>query len=644
VIEESSYPAGVAQNANYSRFYPMAGTLNAAWATEASIQTMIRDTFTASNLFVYVMANSVTASSTFRTRKNGANGNLTVSVGTSQTGAFEDTTHSDSLTSGDLYAYLLTTGSSGSSMTITIIAVTLSHASDWKQVLVASASGTGTSYNTTASIAINGLKTGSATESYVQFAPQFAGTLSYLRGYVSTNSINGSSTLKTRKNTGDGAQSVSIGASATGSFEDTSNTDSFVSGDLLNYQLVTGGTSGSMVLPITQTLLASGHIFMAEGSSSSSSAATSYISLAGDYYLTTTKARAQITSRITLTRKNLYVRVNTNSRNGDLVVTSQLGAGDGNLTATVPSSTTGVFQDTVNSDSISSGDAVCTKLVLGGSSGSILLGIVSTEDFVAASENIDVSDSGTADDTSITLQEALDLTEIGAGTDGVAADEPQSIIETGAGSEAVTLLDAEPIDQTDSGAGTDQITSIIEGLSQTDSGAGTETPTINDNIPIADTGAGGEAVGAAEMLLVADSGSGDDQAFYYHYVDVSDSGLGVDTVYLVQGEISLDEVALPHVLSVTVEEPSLLQELDIMDALPYRKQYGKRGRSLRIQGWTDSLTTLETLRDYADGERHLLLLPTGDSMSVHVTDVQTPEDVKNYDRYDYTLTAVEVVD
>jgi hypothetical protein len=53
---------------------------------------------------------------------------------------------------------------------------------------------------------------------------------------------------------------------------------------------------------------------------------------------------------------------------------------------------------------------------------------------------------------------------------------------------------------------------------------------------------------------------------------------------------------------------------------------------------------LETLRGYADGGTHLLILPTGDSMMVHVTDIHVPEDVANYDRYDYMLTAVEVVD
>lgn len=120
--------------------------------------------------------------------------------------------------------------------------------------------------------------------------------------------------------------------------------------------------------------------------------------------------------------------------------------------------------------------------------------------------------------------------------------------------------------------------------------------------------------------------------------------LFIDTVYRVQDEVSIDTVALPHVQSISIQEPSILQDLPVMDALPYRKQRGKEGRRITIRGWTDSLTTLETLRGYADGEEYLLILPTGDSMQVHITDVRRPDNVENYDRYDYEMDALEVID
>ena len=49
-------------------------------------------------------------------------------------------------------------------------------------------------------------------------------------------------------------------------------------------------------------------------------------------------------------------------------------------------------------------------------------------------------------------------------------------------------------------------------------------------------------------------------------------------------------------------------------------------------------------RGYADGDKHRLLLPTGDSMNVHLTDLRTPENTVNHDHYDYELDTLEVVD
>jgi hypothetical protein len=190
------------------------------------------------------------------------------------------------------------------------------------------------------------------------------------------------------------------------------------------------------------------------------------------------------------------------------------------------------------------------------------------------------------------------------------------------------LSATENINVNDSGTGTDTIASIEERVTVvSENGVGTETPAI------------------AELLAaIHDSAIGTDIGSAEEHADFHEKGVGIEVAYIVQNTIGLDDVALPHVLNVDVEEPSIIQDLPIMDGLPYRKQLGKRGRSFRIQGWTDSLTTLETLRGYNDGEKHLLVLPTGDSMMVHVTDVLVPEDVVNYDRYDYTLVMVEVVD
>ena len=180
--------------------------------------------------------------------------------------------------------------------------------------------------------------------------------------------------------------------------------------------------------------------------------------------------------------------------------------------------------------------------------------------------------------------------------------------------------------------------SVIDSIAFTDSVASlegettlTDTITISEGPSIEQTLADSLTLTEAEISTTAELYPADDL-------------LLVDIAYRVQNEVSLDALALPHVQNISIQEPSITQELPIMDGLPYRKQRGKHGRSITINGWTYSLATLETLRGYNDGLTHLLMLPTGDSLSVHVTDVQVPEDVVNYDRYDYTLTAVEVID
>ena len=75
-----------------------------------------------------------------------------------------------------------------------------------------------------------GARVASTTEAGAQVTYRSAGTLSLLYFRVYENS-RGSSTFGTRVNGVNGNQSVSIGASTTGEFEDTVNTDSIVAGD-----------------------------------------------------------------------------------------------------------------------------------------------------------------------------------------------------------------------------------------------------------------------------------------------------------------------------------------------------------------------------------------------------------------------------
>jgi len=218
-----------------------------------------------------------------------------------------------------------------------------------------------------------------------------------------------------------------------------------------------------------------------------------------------------------------------------------------------------------------------------------------------------------------------------------------TIDETGAGTDAIPSVSAEAV-VGESGAGTDAIATVEAATTISESGAGTDVLAARADAAITDSGVGTEALSPQARVTLTDSGTGSEVVTPGILLTMSDQGIGIDFTYRVQGEISLDSTSLPHVLSLNVEEPSIVQDLPVMDALPYRRQLGKKGRSVKIQGWTDSLSTLETLRGYADGNTHLLMLPTGDSIYVLLSDVRTPDNVENYDRYDYEVDAMEVVD
>jgi hypothetical protein len=62
---------------------------------------------------------------------------------------------------------------------------------------------------------------------------------------VTSNSITGNSTVNLRKNAGNAGPTFSIGANATGIFND--NTDTYTgAADAMNYQIVTGSTGTSI--------------------------------------------------------------------------------------------------------------------------------------------------------------------------------------------------------------------------------------------------------------------------------------------------------------------------------------------------------------------------------------------------------------
>ena len=223
------------------------GQLYTGTCAESQARWPIRFAMNWSNLATYIYSSSTTSANTITSRKNGANGNQTISIGAGATGEFEDTTHSDSVASGDTIDIQVLNPSATTFEPIRMNSV-LSPTSSW---LVFQLGGYLMFPSATTRYAppmgpIGGFSLSPAEGSVEQtiFGPDL--TVEDLFVNIALNSINGTTTVTTRKNAANGNMSVSVAASTSGTFEDLTHSVSLTTGDNYDMQLVIGGSSGSL--------------------------------------------------------------------------------------------------------------------------------------------------------------------------------------------------------------------------------------------------------------------------------------------------------------------------------------------------------------------------------------------------------------
>jgi hypothetical protein len=376
---QASNPAGLAVSAGATRFAVVAGDI-VAIAAESATQAMTRGTYTLSQLFVRVTANATAASSTVRSRKNGSNGAQSVSIGAGATGVFQDTVNSDSLLTGDLINSQETVGAGGS-LTISIISYILAASTDIPILLEARA-GSGISHGATAYCGIGGGSGWGATESDAQYVCRVSSTLSNFYVCVYSNSCDGATTFRVRKNGADGNENVSVPATTTGAYEDATNSDSVASGDTLDYSGVAGGTAGTIYPMLAGIKSSSAGRQLTSSLVAGDTVAygtTVYYGVEGKLAQTATETKSQGNADASFTAKNLFVRVPTNSVNGDTTFILRKGAANTALTVTVGASTTGTFEDTSDTVSCVAADLLDWGIVTGGSSGTMVITVVGFE-------------------------------------------------------------------------------------------------------------------------------------------------------------------------------------------------------------------------------------------------------------------------
>lgn len=346
--------------------------------TETRNQIKYRTAGTMSNLAVYVPTNTLSVTGTIRSRINAANGNQVLSVGAGATGIFEDTTNTDTISAGDNVSLSLVAAAGSGSMRPTSMTMHYDVSGDYvtrlASTIVNSLSVDATPYYTGLPQQIGQSTNFSEANKAYEF--KTAVTTRNLMVRVNSNTRTHSCTIKVRKNGSNGSQSITIGAGATGFFEDTTNTDSYVAGD--DFAIQFDASSGTGLIAIDTLAIDS------VSSNSESEFATSdqimQVSPASTVYYAplnpdtvANDAGNRCYPRIEFTAKQLSCLVTANPLSGSSTLKFFKNGSAGSQAITIGAGATGYFADASNTDSMAASDAFSYELIAGSGSDNLVL-------------------------------------------------------------------------------------------------------------------------------------------------------------------------------------------------------------------------------------------------------------------------------
>lgn len=331
-----------------------------------------------SRMWVRINANDIGATSTVNFRVNGVTVNQSISIPTATTGVFQDTTNKDTIASGDKVNYEFNIGAGGTGITITCAGILFKADTSIKYAINQSTSVVTAStkkYNQLA-----GQTQTQAAEAPVQFKAKTAGTLRNLLTNIATNTRTTSATFGSRINGADGTLLITIPASTSGTFEDTSNSDAVAIGDLINYYTLwgsgTGGTTPNYFSIDFQSTNNKCHLITGQSNTTSNTivqATTKNLYFSGSACNSLTESDVKCLGNTIFKASNLecYVGANTVTLASTLFLRKN--GANGNMNISITGLTTGYFEDTTNSDDIIATDDVNYQVVAGVGGTSLVL-------------------------------------------------------------------------------------------------------------------------------------------------------------------------------------------------------------------------------------------------------------------------------
>lgn len=209
---------------------------------------------TVSHFAAHINSNTRITNTIFRVRKNGANGNGILTVGSGASGFFEDASNTDSLAAGDDLGASVTTSTGGGTIVVDGIWAALETASGGFTVHhMTSANSFACSFSTNSARFYSAVSGGiglnySTTEADKAATVRNSGVFRRMFIDVNANARITNTIFSMRVNNADGAQSITVGAGGTGFFEDASNSDAVASGNTANFSGLTSTGGGTISL------------------------------------------------------------------------------------------------------------------------------------------------------------------------------------------------------------------------------------------------------------------------------------------------------------------------------------------------------------------------------------------------------------
>ncbi len=345
--------------------------------TEANRHVRMRSAGTITHITMRVSAHTIATSNTVVTLMvNGVASSLAFNIAAGAGAGEYGNTGSVSIAAGDYISLRIVTPNTSGSISFTGIGCLFAATAN-SVTRVAHRNGgfaIGASTNGTWSLggAVGFVATG--LEADVQLRMRAAFTLKNFYQNIVSNASGLQQTFRVRKNGANGNQVIVLAAGATTPFEDTSNTDSVVNDDLVNFWVESGGGTGDVIafgtMGSVEIESVNNQTFTCASPATTplTAGTTAYGSLSGDSirdaFTTESHYRQQCLAAFDLSKLQVYVQ-SPNAVSNTSTITVRKDGADTALAVSIASSLTGWFEDASNTVSFASGEAVNLKAVIG---------------------------------------------------------------------------------------------------------------------------------------------------------------------------------------------------------------------------------------------------------------------------------------